>query len=78
MSKISVTLPKSLRARIEAAAKEEGISVNEYVALAATEKIAARDAVRYLEERAKRGSREKLLRVLAKAPDAEPEEHDRL
>ncbi len=32
----------------------------------------------YLEERAKRGSREKLLAVLAKAPDVEPEEYDRL
>ena len=31
-----------------------------------------------LEERANRGSKEKLLAVLAKAPDVEPEEHDRL
>ena len=30
------------------------------------------------EQRAKRGSREKLLAALAKAPDVEPEEYDRL
>lgn len=46
--------------------------------LAAAEKIAALDAEAYLEERAKRGSREKLLRVLDKAPDVEPEEYARL
>lgn len=78
MSKISVTLPKSLRVQIEEAAREEGISVDQYVAFAAAEKMAAQDAARYLEERAKRGSREKLLRVLAKAPDVEPDAHDRL
>ena len=32
----------------------------------------------YLEQRAKRGSREKLQRVLAKVPDVEPEEYDKL
>ena len=32
----------------------------------------------YLGKRAKRGSREKMLAVLAKAPDVEPEEYDRL
>jgi hypothetical protein len=32
----------------------------------------------YLTERAKRGSREKLLAVLAKAPDVEPEDYDKL
>jgi hypothetical protein len=36
------------------------------------------DAKVYLEERAKRGCREKLLQVLNKAPDVEPEEDDRL
>jgi hypothetical protein len=32
----------------------------------------------YLAERAKLGSREKLLSVLAKAPDVEPEEQNKL
>ncbi len=42
------------------------------------EKIAALNVLRYLEKRAARGSREKLLAVLAKAPDTEPEGCDRL
>jgi hypothetical protein len=32
----------------------------------------------YLAERAKRGSREKYEAMLAKVPDVEPEEYDRL
>ena len=52
--------------------------MNQFIALAVAEKIAALQTVNYLEERAKRGSREKLLAVLAKAPDVEPEEWDRL
>jgi hypothetical protein len=36
------------------------------------------NALDYLGKRAERGSREKLLAVLAKAPDVEPEEQDRL
>ena len=78
MSKISVTLPNSLRAQIEEAARKEGISMSQYLALAAAEKIASQDALHYLNERAKRGNREKLLRVLAKALDVEPEEQDAL
>ena len=32
----------------------------------------------YLEQRAKRGSREKFERALSRVPDVEPEEHDKL
>lgn len=39
---------------------------------------AALSAIEYLEKRAQRGSREKLLSVLGKAPDVEPEAADRL
>ena len=46
--------------------------------LALAEKVAALQAIGYLEERAKRGSREKLLELLAKAPDVEPAEYDQL
>jgi hypothetical protein len=58
-------------------ARKEGISINQFIMLAIAEKMAALDAVNYLEERAKQGNREKLLMVLAKAPDIEPDEEDR-
>ncbi len=78
MSTLSIRLPKSVHEQVKALASAEGISMNHFIALAVAEKIAVLQTVNYLEERAKRGSREKLLAVLAKAPDVEPEEYDRL
>ena len=59
-------------------AKVEGVSMNQFVMIAVAEKIALLNALDYLGKRAKRGSREKLLSVLAKSPDVEPEEYDKL
>ena len=78
MSTLSIRLPKSVHEQVKALACTEGISMNQFIAQAVAEKIAALQTVNYLEERAKRESREKLLAVLAKAPDGEPEEYDRL
>jgi hypothetical protein len=75
MSTLQLTLPQSMHAQVEALAQQEGISITEFVTLAAAEKLATAD---YLAERAERGSRDKLLAVLAKAPDVEPEDHDKL
>jgi hypothetical protein len=78
MSTMSVTLPQSLQEQVEALAQKEGISVTEFIALAVAEKLATLTTADYLAERAKRGSRDKLLAVLAKAPDVEPEKYDKL
>ena len=74
----SLRLPKSLSRQIKELAKEEGVSMNQFIALTLAEKVGSMQAVSYLEKRAASGSREKLLAVLAKAPDVEPEPHDRL
>jgi hypothetical protein len=78
MSTMSVTLPQSLQEQVEALAQKEGISVTEFITLAVAEKLATLATADYLAERAKRGSRDKLLAVLAKAPDVEPEAYDKL
>ena len=78
MSMMSLRLPKSLYGDLKDVAKVEGVSMNQFVTIAIAEKIASLNALDYLERRAKQGSREKLLTVLAKAPDVEPEEYDRL
>lgn len=78
MSTINVELPNSLRRQIEKTAEQEGVPVSQFIAIAVAEKMASLNTSRYLEERVKRGSRKKLLRVLEKAPDVDPEEHDRL
>ena len=78
MSALSLRLPKSLHEQLRELAQEEGISVNQFVMLAVAEKVAAIATIEYLEKRAKRGSRERFLEILNKAPDVEPEEFDRL
>jgi len=74
---VSVRIPKSLHEQVRELAKDEGISLNQFVMLALAEKVATLQAVDYLEQRAARGSREQLLAILAKAPDVEPEPYDR-
>jgi predicted DNA-binding protein len=77
MTALSLRLPKSMYNRLREVAKAEGISMNQFVTLAIAEKMATLTTLDYLEERAKRGSREKLLTILEKAPDVEPEDYDR-
>jgi hypothetical protein len=78
MSTISLRLPESLHKEIRKLADEEGISINQFISTAAAEKLAALKTVAYLEERARRGSREKFEAALARLPDAEPEDYDKL
>ncbi len=78
MSTISVRLPDSLHKRARSLAKEEHISINQLLATALAEKIAALDAESYIKDRAKRASREKFLAALDRAPDVEPPACDRL
>jgi len=78
MSALSLRLPKSLHEQLRELAQEEGISVNQFVMLAVAEKVASISTIEYLEKRASRGSREKLLSILDKVPDVEPEVFDKL
>jgi hypothetical protein len=59
-------------------ASREGISINQFVATAVAEKMSALMTEEYLQERARRGSRERYEAALAEVPDVEPEEYDRL
>jgi hypothetical protein len=52
--------------------------MNQFITLALTEKMSALLTVDYLKERAKQGSRQKFEAVLAKVPDIEPDEFDRI
>ena len=78
MTALSLRLPKSMYNQLREVAKAEGVSMNQFVTLAIAEKMATLSTLDYLDERAKRGSREKLLTILEKAPDVEPEDYDRL
>ena len=78
MSKISLRLPDSLHRGIKELTSKEGISINQFVATAVAEKMAALMTEDYLQERARRGSREKYEAALAQIPDVEPDEYDRI
>lgn len=78
MSTLSLRLPNSLHKQIRLLAKKEGISINQFVASAAAEKMAALLTEEYIERRSKRASRKKFQAVLDKVPDVEPENHDKL
>ncbi len=54
------------------------VSVLSIAATAVAEKVSALMTEDYLEQRAKRGKRKDYEAVLAKVPDVEPEERDRL
>ena len=78
MSTISVRLPNSLHRMVKEFAEKDGISMNQFIASAVTEKVSAFATLEYLEERAKRGSKKKFKRAMAKVPAVKPDEYDQL
>ena len=78
MSTMSIRLPDSLHKRLKALAEQEGVSMNQFITLALTEKVSALLTVDYLKDRAQRGDRKRFEAILATVPDVEPEEADQL
>jgi len=76
MSTLSLRLPDSLHEGVRKLAKQDNISINQFVATALAEKMSALTTETYLDERAKRGSKKKVEHVLSKIKDAEPSEND--
>lgn len=78
MSTFSVRLPESLHKRLKEMADKEGVSMNQLITLAVSEKISTLLTVDYLKERAQKGDRKTFDQLLEKVPDTEPEEFDKL
>jgi len=78
MTIITVTIPDFLHAAVDKLVKREGMSWDQFITLAVAEKTSAIATEEYLEERAKRASKEKFLAAMAKVADVEPpDERDR-
>ncbi len=77
MSNLNVQIPDSLYKSLQELARQDGISIDQFISTAVAEKIAALTESD-LEELAQRGSRAKYEAVLAKVPDVEPEPYDQL
>lgn len=78
MSTLSLRMPESLHRKLAELAKREGVSMNQLINSAIAEKLAALLTEEYLDERAKRASRERFDEALSKVADIEPEDVDRL
>jgi len=66
MSTVSLRLPKFLHKEVKEISKEEGISINQFIATALAEKMSALRTQEYLESRAARGDRDTFDRALSK------------
>ena len=71
MSALSIRLPESLHRNARVYAEQEGVSVNQLIATALAEKLAALGAQDYLASRAARASKAKFEQALAQVPDAD-------
>ena len=78
MSSLSLRSPDSLHRKIRELAKEEGISINQFITTALAEKLSALMTVEYLEQRGKKGSRRKFEKVLRKVKSGSPGTDDEL
>ena len=71
-------LPMSIKRAAERLAKEDGVSLNQWIAAAVAEKVGVMEtSSKFLTARGLGGSAADLLEVLAAAPDRDPEPQDR-
>jgi hypothetical protein len=72
-------LPVSIKRAAERLAKQDGVSLNQWIASAVAEKVGVMEtAHKFFADRAAGGSAKDLLAMLRKAPDREPAPEDRL
>ena len=78
MNALTVQFPESLHRSIKALAEQEGYSLDQFLATAAAEKMAALMTLDYLRREAAQGKSEDFERFLAAVPHRDPDESDRL
>ncbi len=77
MSAISIRLPESLHRMAKDIARQDQVSMNQFIASAVAEKVSALATEQYLNARAARGSAEKFRAALAQVPDVAPAAFDK-
>ena len=78
MGALSVRLPESIHRHIRDIAKAEGVSINQLISSAITEKISAIMTEEYLQKRADRANIKDMETVLKKVADREPLKGDEI
>jgi len=69
-------LPRSLKAGIERVSERDGTSINQFVAMAAAEKLATLDAEDYFRSRVVRADLAAFDRIMSRADGEPPREGD--
>jgi predicted transcriptional regulator len=78
MEATSVRMPNSLRKAVRQLAREDNISMNQYLITAVAEKVSAQKTAAYIQERVQRGEAVNIESLLSKVPDIAPEPYDAL
>ncbi len=78
MSALSLRLPNSIHRHIKEIASQEGVSINQFISSAVSEKISAISTEDYLVQRAKRANREGFTAILNNVPERTPVPGDEL
>jgi hypothetical protein len=69
-------LPESIRRAAEGLAREDGVSLNQFIATAVAEKVSALNTATYFRTRAARADRAKFDQILARLGTLSPREGD--
>lgn len=78
MSKLILDLPEAILEQVEAQAAQSGLTLREYVLVSLTERVTADQAAAYFRRRGERADAAAFSDALARVPDVEPIEEDRL
>jgi uncharacterized protein (DUF1778 family) len=78
MSALNLRLPDSIHRHIREIAKREGVSINQFISTAVSEKVSAILTEEYLSDRASRAKKGTLKRILDNVPVRVPLPEDKL
>ena len=78
ISRINLRLPRSILAGIEKLSKQDGISINQFVSIAAAEKLAIMQAETYFAERIAKADMAAFDRVMQRQGGQPPREGDEI
>lgn len=78
MTSLTILIPDSLHKNISEFARRDGITLDQFIASAAGEKMASLLTLDYLRQEAAAGRREDFECFLAAVPDSEPQAGDEL
>ena len=78
MGALSLRLPESIHRHIREIAKQEGVSINQFISSAVSEKISALLTEEYINARAARADLDKVDQILTNVPERPPVAGDEL